>query len=263
MTNRWMTAAILVALLAGAAACAPSTRRSGPEPVAIPPLRVGLAPDSPPIAFKQGGQLAGIEVDLAVQLASDLRRPLRIAELRWDDLIPALLGGQIDVIMSGMTTTRAREFRVAFAEPYLKTGITALMRLYEAPSYDTPAKIMGSTARIGVVKGTTAEKFVRERCPGASRLPYPSPQDAVTELRNRRIDLFVGDAQLVAWFLSANESELAGMFTPMTDDALAWGFRPGDDGLRTAANAALARWKEDGTLKQILRRWLRLWPGLD
>jgi ABC-type amino acid transport substrate-binding protein len=83
----------------------------------------------------------------------------------------------------------------------------------------------------------------------------------VTELGQNRIDLFVNDLPVVGWFVSENEAELAMLRTPLTEDALAWGFRPDDDALRGAVNAVLTRWKADGTLRQLLQRWLRIWPN--
>jgi ABC-type amino acid transport substrate-binding protein len=134
------------------------------------------------------------------------------------------------------------------------------MRRSEASRYDTPQKALGTAARVGAVEGTTGERFARERIADATVSLYRNSYDAVEELKQHRIDLFINDLPVVGWFVSENESELALLRTPLTDDKLAWGFRPGDDALLAAANASLARWKTDGTLSRILRRWLRVWP---
>src|SRR5262249_54888242 len=65
-------------------------------------LRVGVTPTYPPIIFKQNQQLAGVEVELARRLGARLGRPAQFVELRWDEQIPALIAGAIDIIMSGM-----------------------------------------------------------------------------------------------------------------------------------------------------------------
>lgn len=257
MTTRWTTSACLLAALACGTLKQPAT------PPREQVLRVGLSPDAPPVAFREaGGTLAGIEVDLATRLAADLGRPLRFVELDRRDLIPALLNDRIDVVMSGLTVTRARQLRFAFGEGYLETGLTALVRRRDARRFDTPAKVLGTSAMVGVTMGTTAERFARERMPSAPLSLYPRTLDGVTELRQGRIDLFVDDAHILAWYASVYESELAGMWTPMTEGHLAWAFRPSEEALRAAASAALARWRADGTLDGVLRRWLPLWPGL-
>src|SRR5262245_15025232 len=95
----------LVALAAGCTSAAPSA----PDRPTNPSLRVGLAPDSPPVVFRQGPQIVGLEPDMARALAEALGRPLEFVPYEWDNLIPALLAGRIDVIMSGMTVTPARQ----------------------------------------------------------------------------------------------------------------------------------------------------------
>src|SRR5262249_31559061 len=158
-----------------------------------------------PMVFIQDGRLAGLSVDLAQSLGEALGRPVRFIPLEWRALIPALANGRIDVIASGMTITRSREFEVAFSDPYPTTGLTALVRPSEIGRYGTPAGIMGSTGVIGVIAGTTAEVFVRERCPNAQVAVYPRLQDAVQELGQWRVDLVVAGAQLLSWFAARNE----------------------------------------------------------
>lgn len=263
MSERWFMKVLTAVLLSGLVACGPQAERPMPPPPQ-PALRVGLSLESPPIAFElQRGRPAGIEVDLAGKLAADLGRPLRLVPLLWDDLVPALLDDRIDVIMSGMTVTRARGLRVAFGDPYLKTGLVALVRRSDAGRYRSPEAILNTTGRVGVVGRTTGEKFARERLRAASVATYSRSQDAVTELRQGRIDLYISDAHLIAWFASEYEADLVGVWTPLTDDALAWAFRLSDEALRTAANRVLASWKADGTLDATLRRWLRVWPDFE
>jgi ABC-type amino acid transport substrate-binding protein len=253
---RWAMAIAVATLVACGGPSAPRPKKAGV-------LLVGLSPDTPPIAYVSGDQLTGLEVDFAHRLGSDLGREVRFVELHFEDLIPALIDRRIDVIMSGMTITNARKFRVAFADPYLKSGLVALVRREDLKRYDSADRILQASGPVGVRRGTTGEKFVTERMPNARVLVYPTSADAALELRQNRIDVFINDAPVVAWLVSANEADLAGMWKPLTTDELAWAFRPDDGQLRAAANAALARWKADGTSKAILGRWLRGWPGLE
>jgi ABC-type amino acid transport substrate-binding protein len=77
---------------------------SGAKPAV---LRVGVAPDYPPIIFKLNGQMTGVEADLAKKLAQKINRSVQFVQLDWDELIPALMEEKIDIIMSGMTITEA------------------------------------------------------------------------------------------------------------------------------------------------------------
>lgn len=250
-----------VLLAAACAACGPKSSLPPAPPRERPvPLRVGFFTEMPPMAFYQGGVISGLEVDFAKALGHELERPVRFVDLRWDELIPALMERQIDVIMAGMTVTRARAFRVAFGDPYLQSGLVMCTRRKDRSRYDTLEKLKSTNARVGVRQGTTGEKFVEERLPKAIVSAYPTSMAAGLELQQNRIDVYINDAPAIAWLVSENEA-LAGVWTLLTKDDLAWGFRPGDP-LREQANAVLARWRRDGTLRAMLHRWLRGWPGL-
>src|SRR5581483_6580178 len=170
-----MRAATLVAVaLLGLTGCA--TRH--PVAPAATPLRVAVS-NTPPYAFREGGQLVGLEVDFARELASALGRPLDIVDRPFEDLIPAVRDRRVDMIMSGLTITRARQVQIAFSDPYLRSGLVAVMRREDVPRFKTAQSVLRTTEPVGVVSGTTAERFVRERAPGASVSVYPAARAAI------------------------------------------------------------------------------------
>lgn len=262
-TLRAVAACVLAAIVVASGCASPRPER--PEPPVPPParareLRVGVTLDSPPFAMQQGSRMAGIEVDFAIKLAGRLERPLRVVALTWAELIPALLDGQIDIIMSGMTITRLRSLRVAFSEPYMDSGLSVLIRASLADTYTTPESVFRGSLRLGVTRGTTAETFVREHYNTGQIFPYLSNADAIADLVPGRVDAFVTDAPIVAWFASMHEGTLVPLFRPLlTHEEIGWGFRPDDVALRAAANDALAGWKADGTVDATIRRWIPLY----
>ena len=65
------------------------------------------------------GAPAGISVDLARALGKSLGRPVRIENLSFAGLIPALKTGKIDLIISSMTATPERAQSIALADASL------------------------------------------------------------------------------------------------------------------------------------------------
>ena len=254
----------LTLLLAGCASSRPAPPPPPPQAPAAPELRIGITLDSPPFVMQEGQQISavGIEVDFAKRLAFDLRRPLRVIALTWAELIPALLNGQIDVIMSGMTITRLRSMRVAFSDPYMDSGLSVLIRSNLGDAYSTPAQALSGSLRVGVTRGTTADAYVNENYRSGQVFPYLSNSDGVADLVQSRIDAFVTDAPIVAWYASAHDGTLRPLIRPLlTQEQLGWGFRPQDDDLRAQANAALARWKADGFVERTIKRWIPLYKA--
>lgn len=258
------TAIALLLLAAGCASSRPAQQPPPPQPPAAPELRVGITLDSPPFVMQEGQQISavGIEIDFAKRLSYDLRRPLRVIALTWAELIPALLGGQIDVIMSGMTITRLRSMRVAFSDPYMDSGLSVLIRNRLGDGFTTPAQALGGTLRIGVTRGTTADAYVSQNYTGGQVFPYLSNSDGVADLVQGRVDAFVTDAPIVAWFASAHDGTLRPLIRPLlTQEQLGWGFRPQDADLRAAANASLASWQAEGFVDRTIQRWIPLYKA--
>lgn len=233
------------------------------EPAPIP-LRVGVFPYYPPMIFKQGDNIKGAEADLALRLAETLGRQAEFIELSWDRLIPALTEGKIDIIMSGMTITEARKARVNFTAPYLKIGQVVLMRAEDVSQFNSLTSIRESFSTIGVVQGTTGDVFVRNNFSKAANIiSFGKASEAPYLLINRRIDLFVHDGPAVVWLVSENEGILKGFWEPLNEEYLGWAVKREDPDFIMQVNSILSNWKSDGTLKEVLTRWLPYWKDFD
>jgi ABC-type amino acid transport substrate-binding protein len=71
--------------------------------------------------------------------------------------------------------------------------------------------------------------------------------------------LFIHDAPTV-WRIAGepNENELEGLYWPLTKEPLAWAVRKNDGPLLFALNRQIEQWRTDGSLNQILSRWVPL-----
>jgi polar amino acid transport system substrate-binding protein len=247
----------LLIALAGGCATAPPEPEDAAEAPAPNVLRVGVAPDYPPIIYKTGGTITGLEAEMAQKLGEALGLQVRFVERTWTDLLPALERSQIDIIMSGMSVTRARATRCAFAKPYLGIGQMALVRRKDLPKYAAPWVVLMDKARTGVVKGTTGAYLAHERLQQATIVDFHTPEEAVRALLGGRVDLLIHDAPYVQWLAAQHEADgLAPTDFPLTTEYLAWAVRRGNVELLDAVNAELAKWYKDGSLNVVLARWL-------
>ena len=218
-------------------------------------LRVGVTPDTAPYVYWQADHYAGLEIDFAERLAAALGYHAEFVSVPWDEQIPALLGGRTDVIMSGMSITPARAARVAFGDPYVTVSLEGVVRREDAKRWPTPEALLRTSPRIGVKAGTTGEALVRQRRPDENIVVYRRSRDAINELLNYRIDVYVSDAPVIRSAVAAHQSGLVAYPRDVGQQGLAWAFRPADQELRRAANATLARWRSDGTLRQQIEAW--------
>jgi len=231
------------------------------DSVAAPrPLRIGTSADYAPFTFLEGGVLAGIEIEMGRELAAETGRELEWVQLPFEQLLAALRAGTIDVVMSGMSVTPRRSEGARFTQPYLRVGQMALIRAAERSERSRPDDIGAPTSRVGFRPGTTGEQFVRSRLANAQAIPFDSIDAGVMALRDRRIDYFVHDAptiwRIVGGFES-DETELIGLYRPLTEEYLAWAVRLDDEALAQELNAHLAEWKRNGRLEILLDTWIR------
>lgn len=239
----------LFGLLAAAGCHAPRTAAKGV-------LRIGTVADSPPLAFRQDGRWCGVEADLGRALAARLGlKPIFVAcdPARLQD---ALLDGQVDVLMAGLTLTEERRVRMDFASPYLVVGQVALIRTGDLPRYNTPIKIRSVQTAVGVVEGSPGDAFVSRYFTRAARVAFPRIAEAVEALREGKIALLVCDGPAAWWLALQNEPSFALAPALFAREDVAWAFRRGSVNLRESANQALVDWQKDGTLESTLRRWI-------
>ncbi len=219
-------------------------------------LRVGVAPSMPPMIFKEAGKFAGVEADLAQAVGRELGRSITFVELPWEDLIDSLEAGKIDIIMSSMSITRARQSRVAFSAPYLRVGQMALVG---ADNKFRFGPLGASLARqtIGLKKATTADLLVQQEFPKAKRKYFASGDEAAKALSKKKIDAYVSDSTMI-WYLAGRYEAQGLVAAPMvfTDETLAWAMRRSDAELVESVNKALKAITGSGELKRVMTRWI-------
>ena len=127
-------------------------------------LRIGVVQDYPPLVFRDKRQWQGIEVELAEALAQRLELAPRFLAFRPDQLIPALLDGKVDILMTGLTLTDERQVQIDFAMPYLVTGQALLIRPEHRLDFNTPHQSPfhkgSSCGSRGLTGGTTAQQLL-------------------------------------------------------------------------------------------------------
>ena len=84
----------------------------------------------------------GYDIAVAKYLSKDLNRPVVIKRTNWEDLIPSLNSGSINMILAGMSSTAERRQTIDFTDPYLESDLAFLIRTADLPagnSKDNPA----------------------------------------------------------------------------------------------------------------------------
>ncbi|CAN5763430.1 transporter substrate-binding domain-containing protein [soil metagenome] len=215
-------------------------------------LRVGVTANYPPIISKSGGHYVGVEAEFARKLAHRLNVQPQFVDMPFNQLLPALNQGKIDIVMSGMTVTAMRTPLAQFCQPWGSTGQSLLVRTADLWTYSYPDVVYYIKTRIGVEKGSIAAALMKRKNPKATVTDYSSPQAAADALKAKRIDVVMADAPVI-WRLGAlHPGSLTAVRKLLTHEDLAWAVRRNDTEMLNAANSALQQWRADGTWANII-----------
>lgn len=92
-------------------------------------LRFGTCAQLEPFAFKiENGEVLGFDIELAYCIARTMNLQLEVYDMPFEDLIPALLNGEVDMIGAGIAITPAHTEKVLFSKPYYQSGIAAVVK---------------------------------------------------------------------------------------------------------------------------------------
>ena len=80
------------------------------------------------VAIAAGGYADGYDVRIAKIIADQLGMELEIVKTEWDGLTPALLSGNIDVIIAGMSPTEERLREIDFTACYYKSELVIIYK---------------------------------------------------------------------------------------------------------------------------------------
>ncbi len=252
--HRSLSAFVILALTFSACSTFSSKEQGEPDV-----LRVGINTSYPPLGFEQDGKVQGIEADFAQMLGKQLGKEIRFVPLPLKDLIPALDKNRIDIIMAGMSVTEARSKKVAFCEPYARVGQMALIREKDFLKYRAANAMNWPTSRVGVKAHSTGERFAKNSLGAAKVVEFDTVDDGVAALRAGKIDFFIHDAPTI-WRVAGTplkpDPELVGLYTPLTEEYLAWAVRKDDTATRERLNALVTKWKTDGQIQTVLDKWV-------
>jgi ABC-type amino acid transport substrate-binding protein len=250
---------ILASALVSTVGCA--TSGGGSADAEGTPLRVGIAPDYPPVVYEEDDSVFGFEADNAHGVGERLGREIEFVKMPFKELIPTLQAGDIDVIMSGMTITKERSEDVWFCKPYLTVGLSVLVKKGNAGKYADAEELRKAQITIGAKEGTTGHEYAERLCWGKKNIVFADHDTVVPQLEKDDVDVYIRDTPVIKWIASANSDALEFLDFGLMPQKLAWAVRHGDKRLRKELNRTVKAWRKSGRLEATTQRWLPGWDG--
>lgn len=213
-------------------------------------LVMGTNAEFPPYEYYDGQEVVGIDAEMAAAVAEKLGMELKIEDMAFDSLIPALSSGKVDIVAAGMTVTEDRLASVNFSDTYA-TGIQAII-VTEDSDIASADDLVGKT--IGVQQGTTGDLYATD-VEGATIERYAKGMEAVQSLSQGKIDAVIIDNEPANVFVSEVEG-LKILDEAFATEDYAVAVAKDNEELLEQVNTALAELKEDGTLQAIVDKYI-------
>lgn len=219
-------------------------------------LKVGIEGTYPPFNFQdESGQLTGFEVDFANALAKQLGVKAEFQPTKWDGILAALESKRLDVVINQVTISDERKQKYDFSTPYTVSGIQALTRKADANSIKSPADLAGK--KVGVGLGTNYEQWLKENVPQADIRTYDDDPTKFQDLNVGRIDVILVDRLAAFEMVEKTGDRLAVAGDAFSRQESGIALRKGNPQLLAAIDAAIAKLRADGTLKQLSEKWFK------
>ncbi len=154
-------------------------------------LRVGVSLFTPWTLKTKKGELVGFEIDVAKQLAKDLGVKLEFFVFEWENIVPALLKREMDIIVAGMVITPQRALKVNFSQPYASSGVGLVTNVALTKNFTGLKNLNGPQIVITAVKDTVSDELARRVFSKATIKTFTSSQEAIHAVTSGKVHGYV------------------------------------------------------------------------
>jgi polar amino acid transport system substrate-binding protein len=220
-------------------------------------LVVGTAASMPPLNMTtKDGHIIGLEPDLARIMAGALGVRLTLEPVSFGELIAALESGAVDVVLSGMTITPARNVKVAFVGPYYVSGKSVLTTTATLAAATNVSQLNTPKTVLAALKGSTSQLFVERLIPKATLVVTDNYDQAVAMVLDNRVHALVADHPFCTTsVLRYPNKGLIALTNPLSYEPIGIALPANDALFVNWMQNLLATLEKSGELEVLRRRW--------
>ena len=236
-----------------------STDENGLSTVEASKLHMATNAAFPPYEMTDdSGGFEGIDVEIAEKIAAKLGLELVVDDMDFSSVLTSVQGGKADIAMAGLTVTPDRQKNVDFTDSYA-TGVQVVI----VPE-DSDIKTIDDLAKdkmIGTQEGTTGFIYCSDTPENGGFgedhvIAYTNGATAIQALLAGKVNAVVIDSQPAKEFVAANDG-LKILETEFVSEDYAIGVSKDNPELLEAVNNALKELIEDGTVQEILDKYIK------
>lgn len=199
----------------------------------------------PPYEYMDGTEIVGVDVDIAREIAKELNMELKIENMEFDAIIPAVSSGKADFGAAGLSITDERLEQVDFSIVYATSMQVILTR--DDSGIAGEADLDGRI--VGVQTGTVADLALTDDYPEVQVERYSRYTDALLALNNGQVDALLLDL-LPAKTLQQQGENLIICEKELFTDEYAFCVQKGNTELLEVIDRVLQRLMDEGKIQE-------------
>jgi polar amino acid transport system substrate-binding protein len=216
-------------------------------------LKIGSDTTYPPMETvdEKTGKVVGFDVDIADSICAKINCKAQFVTTAWDGIFAALVQGEFDMVISGVSITEERDKIVDFSDPYLVVNQAIVIRVADEGMTMADIKKGGKlAAQVGTTNAQLAEELI-----GRDNVSlFDTFSAAILALQNGDVSGVIIDGTSAAAYEQQFAGELTVGIKGLNSDPLGLVFQEGD-GLVDAFNDGLAEIKADGTMDKLVAKY--------
>ena len=200
-----------------------------------------------PYEYYDGGEIVGVDVDIAREIAKYLGKTLVVKDIAFDSIINEVKTGKADFGAAGISYSDDRAKNVDFSINYsVSKQVVIVSNNSNINNVDNI-----SNKKIAVQLGSIADTYVTENFKNASIVRQKKYLAAIEDLKAGKVDCVVMD-ELPAKEIVASNSGIKILDGSLTNDSYGMVVKKGNKELLDAINTVLEKLKNEGKIDEYI-----------
>ncbi len=217
------------------------TRKNEDELVMV--TEAGFAP----YEYYENGEIVGVDIDIAKEIASFLGKKLVIKDIAFDSIINEVKTGKADFGAAGISYSEERARNVDFSINYATSKQVVVVN--KNSSIKSVNEI--SDKKIAVQLGSIGDTYVTENFKNASIVRQKKYLAAIEDLKTGKVDVVVMDELPAREIVESNEG-IKILDGSLTNDSYGMIVKKGNNELLEQINNVLQRLKDEGKIDDFI-----------
>ena len=224
-------------------------------------LRIAVDTTYPPMEFEgDDGKPVGLDIDLAREIANRLKVNAEFVVMPWDGILAGLKSNRYDMIMSSMNITDERKQQVNFI-PYISMGQVFLTKK-NAKKVSTEKDLAGLVVAVqaDTTSYTAVENFKKSGIAIKEIKAFKNATETFSAIKANQAQVIVIDEAVGLYYSGMDAKSFTVTGEAMKPEPIGIAVSKSDAKLQATLSTIMKQIKEDGTFKNIYKKWLKADP---